>query len=375
MLAAFQIGGAEKFVLSLLDKHNTENFEWAACVLWPEQNADFANEFKEKVTCFNLDLPHWSFKRPVQAFIRIYKAVRSFRRLCHEYKPDVVHAHLPWPSIITLMALAFSDIPVVTTYHNTNLSGRLSIQWLRKLMVRIVKPVCIACGQTAKEANAKNGMFPEERCVVVSTGVDTDRYDRNAVNVAVKNPFDDHPNALHIVQLGSFVPQKGHQYTIEALSILRDRGIAAYVCAVGMGGNIAKFEKLAEDKGVSDSIMFIGATEDEKMKLLQTADIYIMPSLWEGLSLAMLEGMSMELPLIISNVGGALEVIEDGVNGLLINTRDAKMLAAKIELLAGNERLRQTLGQNARKTVLEKFSLRQRTTELEKLYQEVVNKN
>lgn len=369
VLTSFNTGGAETMLLSLLDRHDREKFDWAVCGLIRSSTKSLLSEFRNKVTCYNLDIPAWSFrKNALRSLISIVKMAYRFREVCKEYKPDVIHAHLFWPSFLTQMLFAFSDMPLLTTYHNTVLGGGKFKHLAWWLSVRIAKPRCVACSQAVQQAIVSSGLVPQRLCVTVPNGVDTEIFNPQRIALPMDNPFD-HVKALRVLQVGSLTAKKGYEYTIEALRILKQQGVSALVCCAGVGNLRERLEQRAEQAGVSESIRFLGHRSDV-INLLKAADLFIMPSMHEGLSIAMLEAMSMGLAVIVSDVGGAAEVIEDGQNGLLIKPRDPEALARKIMELAGDEPTRHKMGQSARERVLAKFSLRRQALALENLYRE-----
>jgi len=374
VLGSFGRGGAESFVLELLGKHDKENFKWAVCGLHQPLNESLLEEFRKlDIDCYDLDIPAWSLKKkPFSSLVRIWSLYRRFKKVVRDFKPDIIHAHMLLPSVLTQLFFPFSRIKLFTTYHNTEFATGKHKLIVRKLTQKIARPMCIACSDEVKKVITEQGFAPKDNCLVVRTGVDIDKYNPERVNADIETEFDRNPGRVHILQIGRMVAQKGHKYTIEALRLLKDEGIDVFVFAAGMGPKKEELVELAKEKGVSENIVFSRVSEEEKMKLLKTADIYIMPSLHEGLSLAMLEAMSMGLAMIASSVGGAAEVIEDGKSGFLIPPRDAESLAEKISFLAGNSRLREKLGENARERVVRDYSLQSRSRQLEDLYRGII---
>ena len=377
VLDSFGRGGAETFLLSLLDVHDRSKFDWAVCALTQATpGRTLVKEFERTgVLCRESSQPsgEGAFRYPIQTLQQKRIMTAELKAICREFRPDVVHSHLFWPSFMTALLLGHTQCGLVTTFHNTVFPFGRTKYWMRRLSVRYAKPVCVACSEAAAEANVASGMIPSESCVVVSTGVNTEVYNPEIITLPEENPFDEHPNALHVLQVGSLEPRKGYEYTIEALSQLTQQGILIQVCCIGMGEGRGRLERLAKEKGVADRIRFLVVKEDEKKKqFLRAADVYIMPSLYEGLSLAMLEAMAMKLPMVASAVGGAAEVVEDGRNGFLIASRDSNALAERLAMLAADAALRKRVGEAARETTLTRYSLAQRARQLEQLYRDIV---
>jgi N,N'-diacetylbacillosaminyl-diphospho-undecaprenol alpha-1,3-N-acetylgalactosaminyltransferase len=124
----------------------------------------------------------------------------------------------------------------------------------------------------------------------------------------------------------------------------------------GMRG---QFDNYLRDKDLRDRIFFISNADRIRVKkLLGDSDIFILSSLIEVLPIAALEAMAMSLPCILTDVGGCSEIIKDGYNGYLVRPEDPHAIADKLLYLSKNNNLLKQMGENARKTVLEKFDLR-----------------
>jgi glycosyltransferase involved in cell wall biosynthesis len=125
---------------------------------------------------------------------------------------------------------------------------------------------------------------------------------------------------------------------------------------------------VAAATGVTDKVRFAGSRSDVA-EILRSLDLYVMPSLWEGLSLAMLEAMAAGLPVIISDVGGAAEVLGDGEFGVRVPPGDIAALARAVMALVQDEAERRRLGVAAQRRVREHYDLRERVARLQAVYE------
>src|SRR5690606_20106659 len=123
-------------------------------------------------------------------------------------------------------------------------------------------------------------------------------------------------------------PYKGYSYLIEAMSTIpaSERPLAV---VAGDGPERQRLESQAATAGVQDDVRFLGNRSDIP-RLLAAADIFVLPSLWEGLPLAVLEAMASGLPPVVTRVGGNAEIIEDGKSGLLVPPADTQALAESL---------------------------------------------
>lgn len=170
---------------------------------------------------------------------------------------------------------------------------------------------------------------------------------------ALRKEYGIAEGALVAVTLGRFVDQKGHRYLIEALSLMREKGLDITLLWCGDGPLRAELQQLAEASGVADRIIFAGMLNDIT-PALAAADMMVHPSVEEPFGIAVLEGMRAGLPIVASRVGGIPEVV--GETAVLVEARNGQELARGIASLANNKAEAQRLGAAARLRFVEHFT-------------------
>lgn len=164
--------------------------------------------------------------------------------------------------------------------------------------------------------------------------------------------------SLSIVSVGRLCFQKGYAYALQALKILADRKIQFTYHIVGDGDDRAMLTYLIEELGLRNSVVMHGKAGSEKvLEMLKNADVFLLPSLSEGVSNAVLEAMSMELPVVSTKVGGMPEVIQHGDNGLLTDWRNPQHMAEQLMWLQNNPQKGIVMGKKARLSIEALFSL------------------
>ncbi|MBW4550840.1 MAG: glycosyltransferase family 4 protein [Aphanocapsa sp. GSE-SYN-MK-11-07L] len=155
---------------------------------------------------------------------------------------------------------------------------------------------------------------------------------------------------------------KGHKYLLQAMILLQQRGIKVKLQIAGedeQGGN-GYHQELAElirEQGLSESVELMGAvSEDQIRQGLEEAHIFALASLNEGVPVAVMEAMAMELPVVVTQVGGNAELIDQGVDGLMVAPKDPESLANTIEKVLKESNLAIALSQAARRKIIAKFS-------------------
>jgi colanic acid/amylovoran biosynthesis glycosyltransferase len=161
-----------------------------------------------------------------------------------------------------------------------------------------------------------------------------------------------------IVSVGRLTFQKGYAYALHALKILADKNISFTYHIVGEGADRNMITYLIEELGLKGYVVMHGKAGSEKvLEVLKTADVFLLPSLSEGVSNAALEAMAMELPVVSTTAGGMTEVITHGENGLLTDWRSPQHMADQLMWLQQNPCRAIEMGARARLTIEDKFSL------------------
>lgn len=155
--------------------------------------------------------------------------------------------------------------------------------------------------------------------------------------------------------LGRLTPVKGIPYLLQAARILLHRGANVKVLVVGEGSIRQDLIAQTHNLGVSDNVVFLGHREDTDV-LLQAMDIFVLPSLSEGIPMALLEAMAASRPIVASRVGGIPEIIEDGVEGFLVEPMDVDNFAERCRRLLESPDVAGKMGEQGRRRVEREFS-------------------
>ena len=174
------------------------------------------------------------------------------------------------------------------------------------------------------------------------------------------------PGELLIVSVGNLYPVKGHAVLINALATLRDR-VGWRLAIAGRGEEEQRLRAQAATAGIGDRVHLLGF-RDDVADILAAGDLFTMPSLSEGLPLALVEAMSFGLPVVVTRVGGVPEVVSDGVEGLLVSPSDPGALATALAALLDDAPRRQRMGEAARTRALRDYALSTMADRYERLY-------
>ncbi|HEX8964766.1 MAG TPA: glycosyltransferase family 4 protein [Rhodocyclaceae bacterium] len=177
---------------------------------------------------------------------------------------------------------------------------------------------------------------------------------------------------LRLVSIGRLAPEKGLAEALEGLAMARRRGVEATLAIAGSGPLEAELRRQAARLGLGDAVRFVGPVFDAaKAALLQSADALVLPSHFEGLPYALLEGMAAGLPVITTRVGAIPDVVEHGVHGFFVAIRSPRGICRAIERLARDRALVAVMGLAGRRRVLQRHSLDRLADEFAQLYRSV----
>lgn len=257
------------------------------------------------------------------------------------FKPDVVHSHLPILHYVNPAASRSYVVNRVHTIHNVaqkETGSRLKSAYARHCYRKgLVLPVALS--EINKQTVVDFYGVPANRVAVVPNGVDLSRF-------APKH-FYEIEGIPHICHIGRFQEAKNHRTIVEAASLLKKKGADAVFDLYGEGSLMEETRRLANERGVDDMVVFHGLTNDVP-RALAAADVFILPSIWEGIPMVIAEAMAAGLPIVASRVGGVPDMIEDGTDGILCEPTGAS-LAEGIEHALSDVLLRESLGTAARR--------------------------
>jgi glycosyltransferase involved in cell wall biosynthesis len=186
----------------------------------------------------------------------------------------------------------------------------------------------------------------------------------------VREEFGIAPGVPLIGTVANFKEHKGHEFLLRAAVLVRKVKPEVRFLLVGTGPMEERRRKEAIDLGLDGSVVFAGFRKDA-LRLVSELDLFVLASLQEGLSIALVEAMALGKPVVATNVGGIPEVIENGREGLIVAPRNPNALAAGILQLLQDESLRTQMGAAARQRA-DRFDIRSAVRRMEAVYDELL---
>lgn len=161
-----------------------------------------------------------------------------------------------------------------------------------------------------------------------------------------------------LVCTGRLVPEKGHRVLLEALMLLRARGLAVKAVLIGAGSELQSLQSFVQQSGLEHDVIFTGAlSHGQTLERVQQADVFALASFAEGVPVALMEAMAMGVACVSTTIAGIPELIESGVDGLLVPPGNAVALADALEALLADPQYRQSVGARGRQRVIRQYNL------------------
>ena len=263
--------------------------------------------------------------------------LRQLRKIIKELSPDVIHTHLAAIKYVFLASVGLK-MHIVHTVHSVAQQecGRLS-RLLNKLFLKSKKVTFVALSDIIAQTIQEVYHLPLEKIPVVFNGVSLEA-------CCAKNDWSLH-SPVAIAHVAGFRPVKNHIELLGALKLLLERGYDVKLFLYGDGEERPRIEEYISQNQLQEAVELCGFRADA-VACLQESDIFVLPSLYEGISLSIIEAMGTGLPIVASAVGGIPDMITDGEDGLLCEPV-AESIAEKIGALIDDSELRAKLGKNA----------------------------
>jgi glycosyltransferase involved in cell wall biosynthesis len=214
----------------------------------------------------------------------------------------------------------------------------------------------------------------QDKVITIPNGVDVRRYKPSVDKETIRRQLGIELDSRLMVTVGRLTTQKGHRHLITAAATVVSRYPDAHFLFIGEGELQETLQAQAKALGISEHIHFLGIRNDVP-DILAVADLFVLPSLWEGLSIALLEAMASGKPIVATAVSGTTQVLIPGKTGLVVPPRDSRALADAITQLLSDPVRAQAMGRVAKQHVKMNFSAQKQADEHLALYRRLLNMN
>jgi glycosyltransferase involved in cell wall biosynthesis len=360
VITSLELGGAERLVF---DQLRLGRRRWDARVIC----LDSLGPLAERLMTLGIpaSLLHLSCRWDVRAVPRL-------RALFRRWRPDVVHLHIPRAGVLGRLASVGLSHKVIYTEHNVWECSPLPTRWLNALTYHLND--CVIAVSEAVADSVHSGPFqggPKGLPVVVPNGVDVQALrDGALLRDEARQQLGLGAEEIVVGNVANLFLRKGQSYLLEAAHRLREMVPLVRFVLIGSGDQEESLRGQAEKLGVADLVRFVGRLPDA-YRMLPAFDIFCLPSIYEGMPVALLEAMALSLPVVATNVGGVPEIVREGMTGLLVPPANSTALADALLQLLEDENRRQVMGEAAFRTVLEKYSIDKVVDAYDHLYRQM----
>jgi glycosyltransferase involved in cell wall biosynthesis len=312
---------------------------------------------------------------------------RELARLVEKYRVDVVQTHILQVLDFLILTLRYDTSVRVILWTMQNVEflpewmpkQRRWFQRLKRFAYRLLYRLLacrvdgfIAVSQEVRQSLIRQIGPVQDKIYTVCNAVDLKLFERPGDKTALCNQLGLEPHSHLIATVGRLTEQKGHCYLIDAAMSAVSSYPDTHFLLIGDGEMRDELQRQAQQAGLSRNIHFLGVRKDVP-DLLAAADLFVLPSLWEGLSVALLEAMAAGKPIVATAVSGTIQAMTHGETGLVVPPRDSRALANAIVQLLSNPAQAQAMGQAARQYVSMNFSAQKQADEHLALYRRLLH--
>lgn len=344
IITGLGLGGAERQVIDLADAFVLRGHDVLIVALTGAVTVQPLS-FKVQIQLLNM-------RKTIVGFVSTYMQLRNVILTFH---PDVVHSHMVHANLISrLLRLSVCIPKLICTAHSVNEGGKLRM-WAYRLTDSLADLSTNVSADAVAAFVAHCAVAPG-RMISVSNGIDTARFvlDRFAGEV-VRNQMNVVPEVKIILAVGRLTKAKDYPNLLNAYRILDNSVVRTQLWIVGDGELRPELQDLVNMLSLNDNVRFLGMRHDVP-NLMSAADVFVLPSAWEGFGLVVAEAMACERVVVATDCGGVREVLGD--IGYLVKPRDSKALSEALQTALQLPAVQcATLGNAARQRVIDKYSL------------------
>lgn len=307
------------------------------------------------------------YKKDITVPFKLGKIIASF-------KPDIIHSWSTMASIYLSVANLFSRVPVVSGVL-ADANANLGISDAHYLRVKLTTPFSDVFVSNS-EAGIRAYKTPLRKSICIYNGINFNRFEnlRPAAEIEKEILGSAKNNRIILCMVAGFNERKDYETLIHVavkICLLREDLI---FLLIGNGPLLEKIKAQVPPALLNKKIIFTGNRSDIE-SVLQIIDIGLLITYFEGISNSIIEYMAMGKPVIATEGGGTVELVQDHVNGFLVEQRNEEQIINKIDILLENKDLREKMGQNAYQWVREKFDIEEKTNEYINLYRRLLKDN
>lgn len=370
LIGSLDVGGAEQQMVRLINNLDRTRFQPSVLCLYRGGPLEARLDPSVPVAGVQLDrVRHRGVRSKALLAVRIlWTITRGLRR----QRPDVLHAFMPTAYVLGAVAARVLRVRVVIASRRALVSFHIYpyARWrmLARLANRLIDLHLCNSEAVRRYAIEREGLDPA-RTAVVYNGLDLGPLDRT---VSLPEGWT-RPGAVMVACVANLIDYKNHRMLLAAFATAAGREPRLRLVLLGDGPERARLEAQARDLGIDDRVVFAGLVADAA-RYLPGFDLAVLSSDEEGFPNAVMEALAGEVPVVATSVGGVVELIDDGVEGILVPKGDAPAMAAGIVRLAADPDLRRRMGAAGRARIGRQFAVSAMVESTQRTYQRLARR-
>lgn len=359
VLSSAEIAGGERHVNELI---NNADPQFQHLVVLP-----YSGPFEELLKNQLIEYKVIDMTRKIALF-----AIAKLVTLIRKKKIQVIHTHGYRANFYGRIAALLTRKRSIATIHVSLLDYAETSLILRKIYIFLEKFLgfltdSFICISKTMAIDMILIGTPEKKINLIPNGVDLNRFRPKSFSIFDKSIYGIGKKDRLIGSFGRMVPEKGHRYLIDALSILNQEGVDLKCLFLGDGPLLPVLKRRVVDNNLEDKCIFGGIRNDIE-EIYPMLDLFVLPSIREPFGLVLLEAMASGVPVIATGSGGPNEFIKSGKNGILIPPKNPNKMAEGIKMLLQDKEKACSIASSGRKTVQEQFEIRKAVQQTHQIY-------
>jgi glycosyltransferase involved in cell wall biosynthesis len=351
VITSLGLGGAEKLLLDYVKRLNSEKYSFYICC-FRDKPDDLIGEISKYAEVTNFRISN-KFNPIV---------IRHLIKLINQVQPDIIHTHLFQPRFYTTIAHLFTRRGILIAHKHNSVNIRKHNVFIFLEMLSIIfNQKVIAISQSVKQSLIKYEFVPEKKIDVIHNGIECQNFYDNINKSKILNE-----KKIILGTVCRLERQKGLKYLLLAMKIILIKFPEVKLEIIGEGTLLNELQELSKKLGISNSVIFFGKFTDVK-PFYNRMDAFVLPSLYEGFGIVILEAMASGVPVIASDVDGIKEVIQDEINGMLVLPKNPEAIAIAVTRLIQNNQLYSHLVEEGLKRA-RVFDIHEHLMKLDNLY-------
>jgi len=355
VVIGLNLGGVQQWVLDLCKRLDRTRFRPIVCAI---ENTGIIGK---EIEALGVEVITLGYRR------QSVRTIKALANLMKARQIDILHGVSYHPSLYARLAGLMAGTPVMLTYEPVVYDNRRIQRVLLSRFLDRFTDGYVACSQGVVQQLSEWYGYSPNKVELIYNAVDTEQFKPPASRADAKRKLGFDPDRPIVGMVARLDPEKGHRFFFEAITRLHGYADVQWL-VVGNGRAENEVKEQAKQFGVADRVQFLGTRRDLP-DLLGAFDIYVLPTLKEGFPITTLNAMSCGCAVVVSDYPANLEGVRNDINGLVVPMGDSVQLAQALNRLLASETQRRSLGEAARRDVLDRFSIERHVALMEDYYQ------